>query len=366
MKLKVDKMQNVIEGKAKIKVYKDVFYNPKMSQLRDISCLLLNAINQKGKLIDANAATGIRGIRYAIESGIDDITFVDNNLKACRNTIANANANNIKFNVICNDFQKFANISISKFDFIDLDPFGSPTPFIYDSLKLAKDKTILMVTATDTPVLCGAEYSACMRAYFSRPMHNELCHENGVRILLSYIARNASQFNFGIEPILSIADMHYMRVFLRINKGSINSTESIKKIGFIDYCDNCHNFKILKGNPTSDAKCDFCNKSMNRYGPIWIGLINNKNIVKQMIDKGKGLKEHSSLLLHSIYNEPESPFFYHMPKITKYLKKGSISNEKVINALKERGYKAGVSSFDNSGIKTNAGIKEIIDITKIL
>ena len=30
-------------------------------------------------------------------------------------------------------------------------------------------------------------------------MHNELCHETGMRIMIGYIARTAAQFNLGID-----------------------------------------------------------------------------------------------------------------------------------------------------------------------
>jgi tRNA (guanine26-N2/guanine27-N2)-dimethyltransferase len=83
-------------------------------------------------------------------------------------------------------------------------------------MKIAGNGTELMVTATDTAVLCGADREACMRLYDSRPIHNELCHESGMRTMVGYIARTAAQFNFGIKVALSFSYMHYIRAFVRL------------------------------------------------------------------------------------------------------------------------------------------------------
>ena len=68
---------SIEEGKAKVRVPKPakvvskempVFYNPVMKLNRDISVLLLNAIDKKGlRIADILAASGIRSIRFIKE-----------------------------------------------------------------------------------------------------------------------------------------------------------------------------------------------------------------------------------------------------------------------------------------------------------
>lgn len=75
-----------IEGKATIKVPKfekvtartPVFYNPKMVFSRDISISVLNTLKLKEseKVIDGLSGSGIRGIRYILESN-SDVYFND-------------------------------------------------------------------------------------------------------------------------------------------------------------------------------------------------------------------------------------------------------------------------------------------------
>ncbi len=208
------------EGSAAIKYTKDSFLNPEARISRDISAAFVSALAEKGSsIVDSTAATGIRGIRYYNESGSKKVVFLDMNRKAFASLKKNVVSNKVKGTVLNKSIQEFANTTKDKFDFIDLDPFGGVTPYIYDLMKMSRGGTYLMVTATDTAVLCGADYRACVRLYDARPMHNELCQEVALRLLIGYITRIAAQFNFGVEVVLSFSYLHYMRVFLRLRHG---------------------------------------------------------------------------------------------------------------------------------------------------
>ena len=150
-------MKLISEGKARLYTGDNVFYNPEMKTLRDVSVLFLKAISTKRKrVLDATAATGVRAIRYALEAGAKDVTLLDINARAARVAKKNVGFNHLKFEVLNLSIQEFANTHRGSFEIIDLDPFGSPSPDVYDIMKLCWDGTILMITATDTAVLCGA------------------------------------------------------------------------------------------------------------------------------------------------------------------------------------------------------------------
>ena len=54
-------------------------------------------------------------------------------------------------------------MSEEKFGFVDLDPFGTPAPFIDAAIR--SSGKYLGVTATDTAPLCGAHLKAGIRRY---------------------------------------------------------------------------------------------------------------------------------------------------------------------------------------------------------
>jgi tRNA (guanine26-N2/guanine27-N2)-dimethyltransferase len=354
------------EGSARISLGKDVFLNPKMSQLRDLSVLFLKVASAKDALLlDATSATGIRAIRYAKEAGIRKAVLLDINKDAANASRRNVKANKLKFPVINKSIQEFANTANARYDIIDLDPFGSPAPYIHDIMKLVGDNTILMVTATDTAVLCGAHEAACIKIYNSKPLHTVLCKEAGIRILISYIARTAAQFNCGIEPMLGISDMHYMRVFLRIHYGAKNAVDSLKRTGFCVYCSNCNGFSFHKGvAPTISNRCAYCGKAASISGPMWLGDLHNGEILKKMSKESGELNNGSRTQLKTITNELDTPMFYSIPSMTKSLSIGSVSHKEVMKNLEKKGFKVSITQFEKESIKTDARPGDVIRAVK--
>ncbi|VVB76600.1 tRNA (guanine(26)-N(2))-dimethyltransferase [uncultured archaeon] len=362
-------MRCIKEWLADISPSDKVFYNPKMSKLRDLSVLFLKArVNKEARLLDCTAASGIRGIRYALEAGIKDVTLLDINKDAARSAKLNVKRNGLKQKVINDSIQHFANSLEDAFDVIDLDPFGTPVPYVHDLLKLCKDNTLMMITATDTATLCGAESKACVKLYGSKPIHNELCHEGGVRILLNYISREAAQFNFSMEPALCIADLHYMRVFVFLRRGAERAYAAIKTNGFVTYCPHCCNFAVAKGIvPKIDTKCGNCGRAMDAYGPMWLGSLQDKETVARMLDAGSkgGYSGEALKLLGRINDEVDTPFFYSVSKIASHLKTSSAPLEEIVQMLKKT-HAAGRTHFEPDAIKTDATVKEVIaDVKKI-
>ncbi|MGI0141847.1 MAG: tRNA (guanine(10)-N(2))-dimethyltransferase [Candidatus Micrarchaeales archaeon] len=354
------------EGKASIKVNESAFYNPKMKGLRDLSVLFLKSMHlRKYSLLDSTAATGIRGIRYRLEAGAGKIVLLDINKKAYLSAKQNAKSNNTGAVVLNQSIQEFCNTNNETFDVIDLDPFGTAAPYIYDLMKVAKEGTVLMATATDTAVLCGATPLACIKTYGAQPLHNELCQEAGIRIMINYIAKIASQFNFGIDVKLAIANLHYMRVFIVLSHGAKEAVESVKNTGFGVFCGNCRDFGYSKGiAPRLSSVCKNCKSDMQLFGPLWLGGIYDKTLIRQMsTNVPKDIDANALRVLKEIDAELDLPFFYSIPKITRLLGISSVSQAKVVGIL-SKGYKVTKTHFDNDGIKTDAPISIITRAVK--
>ena len=363
-------MAVVNEGGARISQSKGVFYNPRMRTLRDISVLFLKAISAEGSLLDSTSATGVRGIRYAKEAGFRDIVFLDINKGAARNANLNIKRNGLGFKCLNESVQAYCSGELRhRFDVIDLDPFGTPVPYINDLLKVSKDRTILMVTATDTAVLCGAHANACLKLYGSKPMHNELCKESGIRILLNFVIRSAAQFNFGAEVLLSISDMHYMRVFVRLHAGAKKAAESLKQSGFATFCSKCRSFSFARGiAPFLGRKCAICGANAEAFGPMYLGSLKDSGIVEKMLHDCRmsitAPDADAYALLSRISGELETPFFYSIPRITGLLHMSSVPMDGIMDRLKRHGFSVSRTHFDKDGIKTTASGAEVLRVVK--
>lgn len=355
-------MKQISEGEAKFYTDGNVFYNPEMTTLRNISVLFLKIISTKKKrILDATAATGVRAIRYALEAGAKDVTLLDVNETAAKIAKKNIKFNHLKFEVLNRSIQEFASTHRSGFEIIDLDPFGSPAPHLHDLMKLCWDSAVLMITATDTAVLCGAHDAACVKIYGSKPLHNEMCKEVGIRILLSYVSRIASSFNFGVVPLISISDRHYMRIFIRLEFGAGKAIESVKSSGLGTFCRKCYSFKFANGvAPLLFGKCEVCGGRLESFGPLWLGKLYDKSVTSRM------LKEQEIDILREIDEEFDTLMFYSVPRITEVLGFSSVSHYKVMEKLRKMGKEATPTQFDKNGIKTDADPKEVFRIVDSL
>ncbi|MFX0152182.1 MAG: hypothetical protein ACFFAJ_15455, partial [Candidatus Hodarchaeota archaeon] len=156
----------------------EVFFNPHQEINRDFSVLTLRAyskINKRPNLTvcEPLCGSGIRSCRYALETPSSLIYCNDVNSNAVE--IARKNIerlpNNLAekihlFNTECNEFlQKLYGNHII-FDFIDIDPFGTPIPFVQSSTKLINVSGLLAFTATDLASLVGL-YPRALYAKYS-------------------------------------------------------------------------------------------------------------------------------------------------------------------------------------------------------
>ena len=172
---------------------KSIFYNPLMELCRDIDIAGIAAFvssrpSQKTSLayIDALAATGVRGVRVAKEVGL---RVAINDRSSSAYEVINRN---IKRNAVeerAKAYNENANVLLlqNKYDLVDLDPFGSPVPFLDAACKSAKK--LLLITATDTAPLCGA-HSGGLRRYDAKPLNTEYHKEMATRILLGKVTRD--------------------------------------------------------------------------------------------------------------------------------------------------------------------------------
>ena len=361
------------EGKAKIYVFENVFYNPLAKFSRDVGIAFVTEISKlmkrKLKICEPLAATGVRAVRYYLESNsIEKMTVNDIEYEAYNNILKNLEINNIKdvAEVFCKDANLLLNEKAkkgSRFDFIDIDPYGTPMPFIQSATRALAHKGYLAITATDTAALCGVATKACIRKYMSTPLRNEFMHEIGLRILIGASIRNAAINEVALEPVVAHSTMNYMRAYFRYYVSSSKTDEILEKNGYLLYCFNClwRDFHFgLK--PDFSKYCPLCNNKIEIAGPLWLGKIIDKEIVKGMINFG--IREVSELCSILIEEDELPPFYYNLDAISSKLKVSSPKISSVIEKLKSLGFKASRTHFSTKGIKTNATIKEIINLIR--
>ncbi|MBA3064413.1 tRNA (guanine(10)-N(2))-dimethyltransferase [Candidatus Woesearchaeota archaeon] len=375
-------MKIIQEGKARINTYaaetvsKDmpVFYNPAMHINRDISVLLLNSIDKNGMQIALPlAATGVRGIRFLLElkkGKVKYISFNDRSSEAVKLIKSNLRLNKIKLSkkiIVTNlDANEFL-LSSKGFDYIDIDPFGSPNFLLDNAVKRIARQGIIAVTATDTAALCGTSRNACLRKYSSKPLKNEFCHELGLRILIKKVQESASQHDKALTPIFSYSKEHYFRIFLKCEKGKKKADEIMKNHGYILHCKKCL-FRKNADSIFNDEKCPLCKSKLDYAGKIWLDPLYDKKLAEKMSQEARKSENKELIkLMQVISNESKinEVGFYDIAKVVKHNKLKNVpKKELLINEIKKQGFKAAETHIRPNSIRSNIKLKELLKLIK--
>jgi tRNA (guanine26-N2/guanine27-N2)-dimethyltransferase len=373
------KIKHIEEGLTKIEFPEfekvssqaPVFYNPHMELNRDLSILAIQVFQKQEareiNICDLFGGSGIRGVRYKNEiDGVGEVSINDISETANHYERHNIELNDLSdIEVYQHDASMFLRMKRGEFDVIDIDPFGTPAPFIDSAGYCARRNSLLCVTATDTSALCGTYEEPCIRKYNSKPYKSEYCHENGIRILAGFVALTLSKYAKYIEVKMSHSTEHYMRLYLEVKKGSKKTDASLKNIGYISHCKNCLHRQTSNGLASPiDETCPICGEKLVHAGPLWLGPIQNRDFIQNMIDEAENKKINSEKealkLLNKCLIESDAPAtYYDVHSICKSLKLSAPKFDLILSELENNGFEAVKTHYDPLGIKSDAGIEDI-------
>jgi len=358
-----------------------VFYNPVMELNRDFAVLAVQAFQKMVKreisICEPLAGCGIRGIRFAKEvEGVKKVVVNDINVKAYQLA---------KYNVKMNQLEKLVAVKNEdanqllaryaaprkRFDVVDVDPFGSPVPFLDSAIRATRDGGLLALTATDMAPLCGVHQKACIRKYGGKPLRTEYCHELAVRLLIGCLATTAAKHEMGIKVLFSHSTDHYIRVYAVLMHGAKNADKSLQNMGYILHCFNCFHREASKNPFREDfsLKCPECGSKMEYAGPLWLGKMAEKGFLEKMqieaehrrLKNGNRIRKFLTL----IGNELEAPITYYViDKICDKLNLPTIAIKKVFKNLEKDGFKVSLTHFQPKGLRTNASAKTIMELLR--
>lgn len=376
--------ETVLEGAAKIIIprrelfrrpdgayepaWSPVFYNPIMHINRDITSLATYSYF-KGKeyfFVEPLGGTGVRGIRLALETNgagiindVDPISFY----YIKRNIIINKVENRVapylhEANALLNSLT-FSGLPV---DYIDIDPYGSPVPFIDSAIKPLGKKSLLGITATDTGPLNCSHRNKALRRYGIRCIKTDFSKELGLRVLIYNIVFRAASLDVALYPLISYSDKYYYRVIFEAERTGNKSYELIDRCrGYLWYCRKTLERGFVK-ELAYDLSCSNGEKP-EFIGPLWICGLGSKEFYKIMISnivKLPFLEKETIELLSKI--EPDitinNPYIRYDRLFGLHRRNQPPIND-FIERIRELGYEAYRTHFDPRGIRTNADVKEL-------
>uniref|UniRef100_A0A1I8G2D3 tRNA (guanine(26)-N(2))-dimethyltransferase n=1 Tax=Macrostomum lignano TaxID=282301 RepID=A0A1I8G2D3_9PLAT len=378
-------MQLVEEGKAKIAVPKDVFYNPVQVFNRDLTMAVLNVFGQQYlaelagrrekraqqqsepppeqqpdglRILEALAATGLRSIRIAKEvPNVAKIVANDNSEEAVRL---------IKSNIVRNGVDELVEASLNdavllghqcarlppdeRFDVVDLDPYGSAVPFLDSAVQAVRPGGLLCVTCTDTAVLCGSAFGTCYGRYGAVPYRGAGMHEASLRVLLQCVQSHASRHSRYIEPLLSLSVDFYVRIYLRVHRGQGEVKKIGRRLAMLHYCPECDSHWLqpmsdcgrdkagqvlmrparLLGVGSANGRCGQCGIGrLQLAGPMWSDSIHSVDFVRRLVDF---VRRQRASTVGEIASETEQPGCFELASSDRLIGLLSVAAEELPDA----------------------------------
>ena len=359
------------------------FFNPAAKFNRDISILIYrHFIDQSRKnisFVDSMCGLGARGVRVGKEiPQIQKVVFNDFDMMSAQTAKVNTMINNVYHksdfytSEICSFLSASANFD-NRATIIDLDPFGTPAPYLDCILRAVENDGMISITATDTAVLQGVYPRVCYRKYYGIPLRTRYSLEIGTRLLLSCTALVASRLDLYINPIFAHSYRNYIRIYCKVSKSNYLANKISDKLGYILHCFECGYRGLMKKSP-SDIDCPLCQKKMRMGGPLWVSHIFDKNVIfkilAEILESEARMIQESNLVkldknpikrFFEIASKEldHIPFHYNSDEFGKFMKNSTHPLSKIVDKLILDGYNASPTIFSPTGFKTEASLREI-------
>ncbi|MEL9991135.1 MAG: tRNA (guanine(26)-N(2))-dimethyltransferase [Thermoproteus sp.] len=330
-----------------------VFYNRHMARNRTISALILSVFaDLKGEKLDVCeplSATGIRGIRYALETNaVGRLVLNDISQIAVETIKKNLELNGVSAEVYNEDASILLRRLRGQCDVVDLDPFGSPAPFVESALQAVKSGGLLCVTATDTAVLVGNYREKALRRYGVKLYKTPFYVEVGLRALLGYLARAAAAYDFAFEPLVAYWERHYFRVCGVVVKGAKEASDSLRNLAYIKLKDGHRRISKTGGK--------------GALGPLWADRLGDPVFTFELAERARGLDVEELLRLLALEYTTSRPWYY----LTYEFGDLKLGVSSLIETLRGYGIYATATHMSPQGFRAEADYGELFIMTSQL
>lgn len=347
-----------------------VFYNPAARPSRDLTVALLRATQAPARgwrVLDGLCGSGVRGLRVALEvEHVGEVVLNDgdpDSAKLAAGQVERLGLGNVR--VTHRALEEALADSSTRFDFIDLDPYGSPVRFLTSAAVRCAKPGIVAATATDVAALCGVFPGACVRRYAAAPLRNEWMKETAARILLGAAARMAGAVDRAIEPLATMCTEHYIRTVYRVVKGRQAADRTAAKVGFVQADPAGQESPAVVSLASLREKGAQFRPGWPTAGPLWCGDLHDGDLLGRLVvpdwfDRRGGVLARFLSAAREEAGLP--PYFYGLDEAARKLRGSPPPTARAVEALKERGFAAGRTHFHPKGVKTTASPAEFREV----
>ncbi|KAM4754500.1 tRNA (guanine(26)-N(2))-dimethyltransferase isoform 1-T1 [Cyanocitta cristata] len=345
------------------------------------------------RVLEALAASGLRSVRFAREvPGLGAIVASDCSPRAAALMARNVARNGVGDLVTPRLADARMLMYQSKaerepFDVIDLDPYGSPAPFLDAAVQAVSEGGLLCVTCTDMAVMAGNSAETCYSKYGAVSLKGKFCHEMALRIILHSLDLRANCYQRFVVPLLSVSADFYVRVFVRVFTGQAKVKASASKQALVFHCVGCGSHHLQRlGRATSHGSgfkysaatgppvgptCEFCHQRHQVGGPVWAEPLHDPAFVEGVLaalerSPGRFSTEPRLRGMLSVIAEELSdvPLYYTLDGLSSTIRSNTPSLLQLRSALLHAGFRVSLSHACRNAVKTDAPPAVLWDIMR--
>ena len=279
---------------------------------------------------------------------------------------------------------------------VDIDPYGSPLPFLDTAVQSLARRGVLEVSATDSAALTGSSKNALLRRYGARVKTDGLAHDSGLRVLLANLARTAARHDRSVTPLLSVWDSHHLRVSALVTRGVGGANQVEESLGWRVASPSAQEVSTsISAGLHPETSLDSESLPMHCFlplsvpidradkrfsGPLWTGPLGDTEAMASMTEeraiemcstefedadvmkwseheceKGKRIVLRSVRHISDEAGVIDAPHLILVDDLASWLGSGSpVSPSVMVETLREEGYRAAVSRYGKPAFRTDA------------
>jgi tRNA (guanine26-N2/guanine27-N2)-dimethyltransferase len=360
------------EGKAIFNTH-NTFYRSEGKIARDLGVLAAAiAKKEQGKLrvLDLMTGSGVRALRYWLESDADWIGVNDGNPEI-RETLETNLADFLAQQRGKITYQSAQQVLLEcytqkdYYDLVDVDAFGSPAA-LFSAIPLAtKIDGLIYITNTDGRSLTGHNPEQSLADYGAYARSHPAAHEQSLRLIIAALQLECAKLGLGIVPIFSLFFGQSYRVMVQLKASKqLNSLN----YGFLGYCHACGEYQSVAWPKLGKAICATDGQFLTLTGPMWLGNLHSTNYLEKMRVLAHQWEWSKVMKLLEIMQGEQDfpPYFYTFREIGSRGKLDVPKKPDLIQSLQNQGYQAAATHINPQALKTNASLAQCIATSRNL
>ena len=171
-------------------------------------------------------------------------------------------------------------------------------------------------------------------------------HEVALRILAGTATREAARTDRAAVPVLSMAEDHYVRVFLRVTEGARRADAALAQVGYA--------WATREGGVATGPSPPATGGPW--AGPLWLGPLHDQELLDSMLGDAGGPRGNRLERSLEAWREEAGlpPLLLDVNRMAGRLKLPTPRMDGLIDALRARGHVAGRAHTNPVGVKTDA------------